>query len=113
MENNEYAVSIAESAKKDLTEIDDYISIELNAPVAARNILLLMHKSFGSLAISPYSRPKVRDDRLAARGYRWLAVKNYLVFYTIDEKSKVVAVERILYNRRNWAHIFGLVSTGI
>ena len=105
MESNEYAVIIAEPAKEDLIEIDDYISIELNAPVAVRNILLLMHKSFALLAFSPYSRPKVRDDRLAAQGYRWLAVKNYLVFYTIDEKSKVVAVERILYNRRNWAQI--------
>jgi len=105
MVSNEYAVIIAEPAKEDLIEIDDYISIELNAPIAARNILLLMHKSLSLLAVSPYSHPKVRDDRLAAQGYRWLAVKNYLAFYTIDEKSKVVVVERILYARRNWAQI--------
>jgi len=105
MESNEYAVIIAEPAKEDLIEIDDYISIELNAPVAACNILLLFRKSFGMLSASPYSHPKVRDDRLIAQGYRWLAIKNYLVFYTIDEKSKVVAVERILYSHRNWVHI--------
>ena len=86
-------------------EIDDYISIELNAPIAAQNILLSMHTAFSRLSVAPYSHSKVRDDRLSAQGYRWLGVKNYVVFYTIDEQAKSVAVARILYGRRNWAQI--------
>ncbi|HBG16880.1 MAG TPA: hypothetical protein DDW93_08890 [Firmicutes bacterium] len=38
-------------------------------------------------------------------GYRKLIVKNYIVFFTINEKSKVVDVERILYARRDWLRI--------
>ena len=105
MEYSKYVVIIAEPAKEDLVEIDDYISIELNAPIAARNMLLSMHRALGQLSVSPYSQPKVRDDRLAAQGYRWIGVKNYVVFYTIDEQAKLVAVERILYGRRDWAQI--------
>ncbi|WP_236860373.1 type II toxin-antitoxin system RelE/ParE family toxin [Candidatus Formimonas warabiya] len=49
--------------------------------------------------------PLVTDDRLAMMGYRKLLVKNYIVFFTIDEELKVVDVERILYTRRDWHHI--------
>ena len=35
-------------------------------------------------------------------GYRKLVVKNYVVFYLIDEKNKVVEIGRILYGRRDW-----------
>lgn len=38
-------------------------------------------------------------------GYRKLIVKNYIVFFTIDEPNKVVDVERILYGRRDWLRI--------
>ena len=47
----------------------------------------------------------VPDDRLAALGYRKCPVKNYLVFFTADETSHVVYVERILSARRDWKNI--------
>ena len=53
----------------------------------------------------PQKCPLVRDERLASIGYRKLLVKNYVVFFTIDEKAKVVDVERILYARRDWLRI--------
>jgi plasmid stabilization system protein ParE len=34
-------------------------------------------------------------------GYRQLIVKNYIAFFTMDEKN-VVDVERIFYARRDW-----------
>ncbi|WP_083809940.1 type II toxin-antitoxin system RelE/ParE family toxin [Mahella australiensis] len=45
------------------------------------------------------------DERLASLGYRKLIVKNYVVFFTIDEKSKVVDIARILYARRDWLRV--------
>jgi len=53
----------------------------------------------------PDSHPLVRDDRLASMGYRRLEVKNYTVFFTINEKEKTVDVERVLYARRDWANL--------
>jgi len=32
--------------------------------------------------------PFVADERLAQMGYRKLPVKNYIVFFSIDEKTK-------------------------
>jgi plasmid stabilization system protein ParE len=53
----------------------------------------------------PQKCPPVTDERLAVMGYRKLLVKNYIVFFTIDEQSKIVDVERILYARRDWHYI--------
>jgi plasmid stabilization system protein ParE len=53
----------------------------------------------------PQKYPLVTDERLASLGYQKLVVKNHIVFFTIDEKSKVVDVERILYVRRDWLRI--------
>jgi plasmid stabilization system protein ParE len=53
----------------------------------------------------PQKSPAVRDDRLVSMGYRKLLIKNYVVFFTIDEQSQVVNLERILYARRDWLRI--------
>lgn len=55
-----------------------------------------------SLATNPARHAFVRDERLAAKGYRILPVNNYLVFYTIYSRAKQVDVIRILYRRQNW-----------
>ena len=101
----DYRVIIMEPAEIDLGEIARYISEELNAPIAARNTVLAIRKAIATLTFSPQGLPKVRDDCLAAQGYRWVGIKNYMAFYTIDEQNKVVNVERILYGRRDWIHI--------
>ena len=44
-----------------------------------------------------------RDLALAAKGYRYLIVENYLVFYTIS--GQMVQIQRILYGRRNYQNI--------
>jgi len=101
----DYRVAVAKAAKADLMEIDNYIAIELNSPMAAANFADAVEKNLGSLSFSPHGHPKVRDDRLAAKGYRWIGIKNYTAFFTIDEQSKTVNVERILYGRRDWQRI--------
>lgn len=105
MEHDTYSVLITRPAEADLAEIDDYISVELGAPVAAERLMDAMEAALVSLSFSPQGHPRVRDDRLAAQGYRWIGIKNYVAFYTIDAPRKTVRVERILYGRRNWQHL--------
>ena len=62
----------------------------------------LFEEAMLSLSDMPQRCPLVSDDRLSQMGYRKLIVKNYVVFFSIDEKNKVVDVERILYGRRDW-----------
>ncbi|MBQ9003965.1 MAG: hypothetical protein IJ087_19140 [Eggerthellaceae bacterium] len=59
----------------------------------------------GSLETLPSAHAVVRDELLALAGYRWSAVGSYMAFFTIDEESSSVNVERVLHGRMNWREI--------
>lgn len=100
-----YRIDVSEPAENDLRDIVRYISAQLSAPMTALEMLNNIEEAVMSLTVMPQKCPFVTDERLATMGYRKLLVKNYIVFFTIDEKSKAVDVERILYARRDWHHI--------
>lgn len=65
----------------------------------------LFEEAMRGLTDLPQRCPFVEDERLSQMGYRKLIVKNYFVFFSIDEKNKVVNIERILYVRRDWLRL--------
>ena len=75
------------------------------ADITAYEMLTTIESSLASLSSFPERISLVNDERLRRMGYRMLNVKNYMVFFSVDKKNKIVNVERILYKRRNWAHI--------
>ena len=100
-----YRVYISEPAENDLRNIVRYISAQLSAPITALKMMDIIEKAINELAFMPQKCPFVVDERLAMLGYHKLIIKNYIVFFTMDEQLKVVDIERILYARRNWRHI--------
>ncbi len=100
-----YRVDVSEPAENDLRDIVRYISTQLSAPMTSLKMMEVFEEAIAGLAFMPQKCPFVTDERLAVLGYRKLFAKNYIVFFTIDEKLKVVDVERILYARRDWQHI--------
>lgn len=100
-----YSIEISEPAENDLRDMILYISSHLSSPMTAMNMMDTIEEGLLGLADLPQKCPAVRDDRLAAMGYRKLLIKNYVAFFTIDEHSKVVNVERSLYARRDWLRI--------
>jgi plasmid stabilization system protein ParE len=91
-----YRVDISEPAEDDLRDIVRYISSQLDAPLTAMNMLEAIEDALSKLSDMPYRCPIVRDERLAAMGYRRLEIKNYTVFYSINEKDKVIDVELLI-----------------
>ncbi|MEW5952987.1 MAG: type II toxin-antitoxin system RelE/ParE family toxin [Bacillota bacterium] len=100
-----YRVNVSEPAENDLRDIVRYISAQLSAPITALKMMDAVEEAIAGLADMPQKYPPVIDERLATMGYHKLIVKNYIAFFTIDEKAKVVDVERILYVRRDWFRI--------
>jgi len=100
-----YNVCITEPAESDLRDIARYISSQLNAPKAALNTIRAINDAITKLETNALIYPLVRDDYLASLGYRLLVVKNYIVFYVVNEKEKSVDVDRILCSRRDWQNI--------
>ena len=96
-----YKVKIYPSARRDLEEIIEYLNT-LSKDAALRYYDELV-KEISSLTHMPERYPHPRDIALAAKGYRFFSVKNYLVFYVIIDN--IVQIRRILYSRRNYSHL--------
>ena len=96
MEN--YKIKIFPRAKQDMEEVIDYLNT-LSPDVALKYYDLLVEEIAG-LSQMPERCPRPKDLALAARGDRYLIVKNYLVFYVIA--GDTVQIRRILYARRNY-----------
>lgn len=99
-----YKIDVSKPAENDLRDIVHYISSQLEAQMTALNMMDTIEEAIMGLADMPHC-PLVTNNHLATMGYRKLFIKNYIVFFSIDEKAKVVDVERILYARRDWLSI--------
>lgn len=80
----QYEVKIFPTAKQDFLEIIDYLNT-LSAEVALRYYDKLTEE-IGSLSHMPERCPHPRDLALAAKGYRYLVVENYLFFTRFQAK---------------------------
>ena len=95
-----YKIKIFPTAKQDLEGVIGYLNT-LSPDAALRDYDLLVEE-IASLSKMPERRPRPKDLALAAKGYRYLIVKNYLVFYAVV--GDTVQIRRILYARRDyWA----------
>lgn len=93
-----YKIKIFPTAKQDLEEVIGYLNTL--SPDAASMYYDLLVEEIASLSKLPERCPKPKDLALAAKGYRYLIVKNYLVFYVII--GDTVQIRRILYARRDY-----------
>lgn len=95
-----YKIKTFPTAKQDLEGVIGYLNT-LSPDAALRDYDLLVEE-IASLSKMPERCPRPKDLALAAKGYRYLIVKNYLVFYAVI--GDTVQIRRILYARRDyWA----------
>lgn len=93
-----YNIKIYSNAKRDLKDIIGYLNTL--SPQAALKYYDLIVEQINSLAEMPERCSFVRDIVLKAKGYRYLIIENYLVFFVV--KTDTVQIRRILYGRRNY-----------
>lgn len=98
-------VEITAAAQNDFENIYLYISETLCNKQAALRLMNLIDKSIRGLAEMPEGHPLVKDEYLRNKGIRFVSVKNYIIFYTVDESMCKIYVVRILYGKRNWADV--------
>lgn len=97
----QYKVNIYPAAEQDLLEIIDYLNTL--SPHAALKYYDLLTEEIAGLARMPERCPRPRDLALAAKGYRYLIVEKYLVFYVVA--GDTVQIRRILYGKRDYQAI--------
>ena len=96
-----YKIKILPSAKRDLQEIVDYLNtLSKDAALECYDLIV---SEIASLSTMPERHPHPRDLPLAAKGYRYMSVKNYLVFYMVS--GDTVQIHRIVYARRDYSRL--------
>ena len=96
-----YKIKIYKQAENDLNEIVQYLNT-LSAETALKYYDELVEK-IGGLAEMSNRCSYVRDTILRLKGYRYLNVNNYVVFYVVH--GDTVQIRRILYNKRQYQTI--------
>lgn len=96
-----YKIKIFTSAQQDLRDIVSYLNTL--SPETATRYYDIMVQEISSLSQFPERCPHPRDLALKAKGYRYLLVKNYYVFYVVKEDT--VQIRRILYARRDYRNL--------
>lgn len=99
-----YKIVILPIAIEDMTNIVYYISHILKNETAANKLAKNFKKQINNLSLFPNSNPEYILSENLRNKYRTLKVKNYIIFYTINEEEKIVTITRIIYKKRNFAN---------
>ena len=100
-----YQLEYLPIAKQDMVDIVKYISHDLCNPSAAETLAEEMIESAERLTEFPYINAVYQAVKPLRREYRKLIVRNYIMFYWIDEGEKRVTVARVVYARRDYGKL--------
>lgn len=99
-----YIVKLTQQAEENLREIADYIRFTLQAPGTAAKMLDTLAEEIFSLDQFSYRAPLTEEEPWHSQGVHALTVKNFLVYFWVDEAAKKVQVMGIVYGRRDQRH---------
>jgi plasmid stabilization system protein ParE len=99
-----YFLNPSKIIQADLDSAHKYIKERLESPRAADNLIEGAMRIMNYICETPYSRSLVQDTYLASLGIRSIKVKNYVLFYNVEEDKNKVNV-RFLFNKRDWKNI--------
>ncbi|MGE5812358.1 MAG: type II toxin-antitoxin system RelE/ParE family toxin [Ignavibacteria bacterium] len=98
MPTDKHQIRLLSIAEEDFTEIITYIAAD--NPSAADTIADKIEKNLEVLSENPSLGRIPREEELRNLGYRYLIIQNYLIFYTIEERT--IYIHRILHGARNY-----------
>jgi len=105
-----YQLVFSKIFEEDIDSCYNYVKDNLGAPMAAENLMDELYEKLSYIKEKPYSRPLVHDEFLSSLGVRSIRVKNYLLFYFIEENEKdynkkYVNIISFMYNKRDWMNL--------
>mgnify|MGYP002727067627 FL=1 len=98
---NEYEVRVTRQALEQIKEIVHYISNDLMAPDAAHNLLDKMKAEITKLSSFPKKLDLIDEEPWRTEGVRKIVVKNFLIYYWVDDENNRVQVTAVIYSRRD------------
>lgn len=97
-----YTIEYLPIARRDMIDIAKYIGVKLATPNAAERLAEKMVEATEKLTDMPYKCPVYIPVKPLKYEYRKLIVKNYIMFYRIDEDKKLITIVRVVYSGRDY-----------
>ena len=96
-----YKLIILPEAQKDIRDIVLYIARELAAPQAALNLQAAFEKEIRTLAGRPKRIKTVNEQPWKDTGIRKIRIKNYYIYFLVDDEEMAVKVNAVIYTGRD------------
>ena len=106
-----YRIIVTPDANDDLAKLRFYIAYILLVPDAALRLIRVIRNEIASLKKLPARIVPVNEEPWHSRGIRFLIVKNFYVYYRIDEEAKKVYVLNVVYNKRDQLRILAKMDS--
>ncbi len=96
-----YKIIVTPDAADDLRDLHDYIADRLHAPDTALAYIRMLRSEIGLLSCLPQRNSCVKDEPWRSRGIRRLMVKNFIVYYRVEDSARRIYVLNIIYAKRD------------
>ena len=100
----QYEVKITEPAQRQLQEIVRYIAGDLQEKRTALWMLDTLEKEILSLSTLPNRVALTEEEPWHSQGIHKFPVKNYLIYFWVDEETKKVQIIGAVYGRKDQRH---------
>ena len=97
-----YIVEISETAEQDLENIISYLRYNLSGDIIADKYKILFKQELKDLENTAGSMPILSEDLTGYKDIRKINVRNYIVFYIVDEENSKALVLRIGHAFMDW-----------
>lgn len=97
------SLHLSEEAQSDLAEIKEYVSKELENPIAALSTVSKITNGMRILRSHAFAGAPLSSIANVESDYRFLVSGKYLIFYRVTDNE--VYVDRVLYGRRDYLRI--------
>ena len=104
-----YEILMTRDATDDLTELRNYIAYSLLAPDTALSYIRVIRKEIESLSIMPARYKTLDDEPWRSRGIRRIIVKNFYIYYRIDEDAGQVYILNVIYAKRDQLNVLNQI----
>ena len=97
---DEYRIRITRQAREHLREIRNYIEHVLFSPIAAKNTITAIKAEIQSLKKLPKRTHLTPEQPWHDLQVHRVRVKNYYIYYWINEEQKIVQITGVIYVKR-------------
>lgn len=97
-----YIVEISETAEQDLENIISYLRYNLAGDIIADKYKILFKQELKDLENVAGNMPVLNTELTGHNNIRKINVRNYIIFYIVDEKNSKALVLRIGHAFMDW-----------